>query len=79
MDFIAHQDSIEKLILAVDAIEAHRDVQLRNLRRALMSRLQTELSYLDGIVGEQWLRRKLELGFTSPLECDGGIVFRTGM
>ena len=78
MEFLAYQDWLEKLNLEVDTLEVYGDGELKSRRKSLISLLQKEQAYLDGIVEEQWLRKKLELSLLTSASQNKPFVFRTG-
>lgn len=78
MEFLAYQDWLEKLNLEVDTLEVYGDGELKSRRKSLIPLLQKEQAYLDGIVEEQWLQKKLELSLLTSASQNKPFVFRTG-
>ena len=72
ISFILHQQSIEKILELVDAIQSHGSKCIRDIRHSLVQEVQTHQAYLDQLVQREWPRWRLK-HTQIPHELEGKI------
>ena len=60
ISFILHQQTTEKILELVDAIQSHGSERIRDVRRSLVQEIQTHQAYLDQLVQREWPRWRLK-------------------
>ena len=72
--FLLHQQSIEKILELVDAVQCDGSKQIQEVRRMLVLEVQAHQGYLDRLVQEEWLHYRLK-HIQIPPESEGNIPY----
>ena len=60
ISFILHQQTTEKILELVDAIQSHGSERIQDVRHSLVQEIQTHQAYLDQLVQREWPRWRLK-------------------